>query len=196
MEYAISHPERVSHLILMNTAPVSREDYLHFHELRLQSAPEAIDQLKIIASTGSYQSGDLETDAAYYRIHFKDALKDPGLLEGLVQRLRKGMTAEGIRKARAIEDRLYDQTWNSSGYDLIPGLQKLHIPTLVIHGDRDLIPEEIPVHVARAIPGARLVVLQDTGHFSYMENPVGVRETMDEFFGTAYDRKPTADRLR
>ena len=28
LEYAIRHPDRVSHLILMNTAPVSRDDFL------------------------------------------------------------------------------------------------------------------------------------------------------------------------
>src|SRR6476659_8292938 len=44
MEYAIRHPDRVSHLILMNTAPASRDDRLLFEEyLRRVRAPADID---------------------------------------------------------------------------------------------------------------------------------------------------------
>jgi hypothetical protein len=38
-----------------------------------------------------------------------------------------------VLTARAIEQRLYDETWRSDGYDLLPKLQALDIPTLVFH---------------------------------------------------------------
>jgi len=55
---------------------------------------------------------------------------------------------EGILKARAVEDRLMRDTWEVDGYDLLPKLQTLSIPTLVIYGDHDLIPSEIEEHIA------------------------------------------------
>ncbi len=67
------------------------------------------------------------------------------------------------------------------GYDLLPKLRALAIPTLVIAGDKDFIPAEIAQHIASAIPGAQLVTLDNCGHFSYLECPADVRKAFDAF---------------
>jgi proline iminopeptidase len=84
-------------------------------------------------------------------------------------------------KARAIEDRLMDETWLSSEYDLLPRLARLAIPALVVHGQYDFIPVECAAHVARSIPGTRFVLLEDCGHFSYLECPDEFRTTLLDF---------------
>jgi proline iminopeptidase len=89
---------------------------------------------------------------------------------------------EGIVKARAVEDRLMRDTWQIDGYDLLPKLQSLSIPTLVIWGDHDFFPVEIAAHIARAIPTAQLVTLKDCGHFAYLECPGEVRNSFNDFF--------------
>ena len=180
LEYAICHPHRVSHLILMNSAPVSHDDLMLFRGSR---AAADLEKLKALAATARYEAGDLEADAEYYRIHFRAALHRPEHLEPLVARLRLGFTPASILKARAIETRLYRQTWSSSHYDLLPQLARLSIPTLVIHGHLDLIPRVCAEHIAHAIPGARLVVLSDCGHFAYLECPEEVRTAVAEFLG-------------
>ena len=44
-------------------------------------------------------------------------------------------------------------------------LQAIHVPTLVIHGDCDpLVPVEGGVATAKAIPGARLIIIKGMGH--------------------------------
>jgi pimeloyl-ACP methyl ester carboxylesterase len=85
-------------------------------------------------------------------------------------------------KARAIEDRLYAQTWLSLEYDLLVRLRKLKVPTLVIHGDYDLVPLECVRNIAEAVFGSRLVVLSDCGHFAYLERPTEVRNAIVHFF--------------
>ena len=85
-------------------------------------------------------------------------------------------TEEDVLTARAIEARLYDDTWNSEGYDLIPRLQALDIPTLVLHGEDDFVPVELAAHIAEAMPNGRLVVLPECGHFAYLEAPDAVHE--------------------
>ena len=50
--------------------------------------------------------------------------------------LHRGGRAHGA----GIEQRLYDETWSSRGYDLIPKLRALDIPTLVLHGEDDFVP--------------------------------------------------------
>ncbi len=183
MEYAIRHPDRVSHLILMNTAPASHDDYMLLrHELPRKRAAGDVEALKALSATAKYAEGDLDTDAEYYRIHYRATVRQPAHLERLIKSLRVGLTPEDIRKARAIEDRLYDETWALSDYNLLPQLAPLRIPTLVLHGDYDLVPVECAAHIAQAIPGARLVVLRDCGHFSYLECPDQVRKEIGDFF--------------
>jgi pimeloyl-ACP methyl ester carboxylesterase len=56
---------------------------------------------------------------------------------------------------------------------------------VLLHGDYDFVPVVCATHIAEAIPGARLIVLRDCGHFSLIERPAEVRATFREFFQTA-----------
>jgi proline iminopeptidase len=182
MEYATRHPHSVSHLILMNSAPASHEDLMFFRQERQRTTPGDLAEMRAISSKAKYQDGDIETEAEYYRIHFRSAIRRPEHLEKVIKGLRAGMTPAGILKARAIENRLYEQTWNQSEYNLLPRLTRLTIPTLVLHGDDDFVPLTCATHIAQAIPGARLVVLNECGHFSYLECPDEVRKEIADFF--------------
>jgi pimeloyl-ACP methyl ester carboxylesterase len=44
----------------------------------------------------------------------------------------------------------------------------------VLHGDHDLVPVEYATHIAEAMPGSRLIVLRECGHFAYLERPAEV----------------------
>jgi proline iminopeptidase len=183
MEYATRHPDRVSHLILANTAPASAGDNLVFREHLLRTRPAAdVERMQALASSARYQAGDLEVEAEYIRIHYRLALREPEHIDQVVGRLRTYFTEESVLAARAIEDRLYDETWRSDGYDLIPRLQALDIPTLVVHGADDFVPPALAAHIAQAMPRARLVVLQECGHFAYLESPDAVHEHVAALF--------------
>ncbi len=111
------------------------------HRSRLVRGCAAVPAASSPYPTGSRHRGDagpraerrisrgrLEVEAAYYRIHYRVALHDPGLVDRLVPRLRLNSTPEQVLTARAIEDRLYEQTWSSPGYDLLPKLRRLAVP--------------------------------------------------------------------
>jgi proline iminopeptidase len=186
MEYAARHPDRLTHLILMNTAPASYEDRLAFrrHVGQVRSAAD-VEAMQAIAATPEFRAGDPAADAQYYRIHFRPAVGEPELLDRLVPRLRRNFTPARVLLARAIEDRLYDQTWSAPGYDLRPALRHLSVPTLVLHGEHDIVPVEPAAHIAGAIPGARLVVLPGRGHFAHLEAPDQVARHVGELFTAA-----------
>lgn len=181
LEYASRHADRISHLILLNAAPASHADLMRFRRQREATDASALAKMRAIASSRDYADGDIEADAEYYRAHFGKTLCRSGQLESVIRRLRSHFTPQDIVKARAIEDRLYAQTWQSPEYDVLARLGALDVPALIIHGDRDLVPLECARNVAAAIPGARLVVIGECGHFSHLECPGEVCNAIAEF---------------
>jgi proline iminopeptidase len=183
MEYASRHPERLTHLILMNTAPGTHEDVRVFREHLRHIRPVGdAEAMQSLAQTDAFRAGALDAESAYYGIHFRPALHPAELRDRLVPRLRANYTPAGVRTARAIENRLYDETWSSPGYDVLARLRDLTVPTLVIHGEDDFVPVGVAEHVAGSIPGARLVVLPHCGHFAYLEAPDAVMQEVIELF--------------
>jgi proline iminopeptidase len=185
LEYALRHPTRVSLLILMNPAPASASDLAAFRKAYVQKLGADMDRQKEIVAGSAYQHGDPEAVVARYRIHFKPAIKEPADYERLMATMKQALVrqgAAGIVKARAVEDRLYRDTWDVNGYDLLPKLRSLKMPTIVITGDHDFIPVEIAAHIAQSIPDARLVTIKDCGHFAFLERPGEVRRALDDFF--------------
>jgi len=171
MEYATRRPDRASQLILMNSAPASHADWTEFRAHRAAREAAAIETMLEVAATPAFVQGDLGAEARYYLAHFSGTLRNPELLEALLKRLRADFSAQDILKARSIEQRLYAETWQDPLYDVLARLARCSANVLIIHGEHDLIPSTCAEHVADAAPSAELVVIQDTGHFSYMERP-------------------------
>jgi proline iminopeptidase len=182
MEYAIRYPERASHLVLLNTAPASNADLLDSRRLRQAAEPQTLAKMRAIASSPAYAEGDIETEAEYYRAHFSASLHRKELVELIVARLRVHFSPADIRKARAIEERLHAQTWLAPDYNLLARLSCSTARMLIIHGAVDMFPRDCAKHTADAIPGARLVLLEECGHFAFLECPERVMsETIAQF---------------
>ena len=66
MKYVLRHTEtRVSHLVLMNTVPLSREDsvsVLSRDWLDRNRPPDDAEEMRAVASTDAYRRGDTNTD--------------------------------------------------------------------------------------------------------------------------------------
>jgi pimeloyl-ACP methyl ester carboxylesterase len=116
--------------------------------------------------------------AGFYRIDFGTTFRR----REDAARLQLKWSRKDILSGRAIEKRLQQGLIWSEGYSLLPELAGVRAPTLVLHGDFDFVPMECAEHIARAIPGARLAVLPDSGHFSYIDEPEQVRHALDRFF--------------
>lgn len=61
-------------------------------------------------------------------------------------------------------------------------LGKISVPTAIVLGDHDeAITREHTDHLAQVIPGAELVILQDTSHFAMLQDPKGYTQAMRDF---------------
>jgi proline iminopeptidase len=155
--YSVTHPDRVARLALVSPAPpwrAARELYEARLAARTNSPALAAERAALRAS------GLRERDpAAYQRRLFEFAVAgyfhDPARARDLTPfRLTE-------RTQRAV--------WESLGdFDLRPGLRRLHLPALVLHGDDDPIPWETAQETADCL-GAEFHLLPDTGHVPYVE---------------------------
>jgi pimeloyl-ACP methyl ester carboxylesterase len=71
-----------------------------------------------------------------------------------------------------------------TSYPIRDRLGEITAPTLVVWGTKDaLVPARDAWEFGELIPGARVVVYEDTGHVSMMERPVAFNELVQEFLG-------------
>jgi proline iminopeptidase len=63
------------------------------------------------------------------------------------------------------------------GYDWLEAIESITVPTLVVHGEDDLLPVAVAHRIASLIRGAQLAVIPHAGHMPFWEAP-------EEFFGT------------
>ena len=74
------------------------------------------------------------------------------------------------------------------GFDLRRRLSGIRCPTLVVAGDRDAtVPLAAKTAVARAIPGARLLVVPDSGHATPYDQPGLFNRVVLEFIASQED---------
>lgn len=181
LTYALRRPKRVSHLILMNTAPVSFAAVLRLRESLARRTASQAATLNALRSSEPFAAGDPATVAEFYRVRFAALTRWPARLARLdfgYGRCR----AEDVQRARAVEERLYHETYHVEAFNLLPELRQLTVPSLVLHGDDDFVPVEVAAEIAQALPGSRLVVVPDCGHFAYLECPEAMRQAVDAFF--------------
>lgn len=70
----------------------------------------------------------------------------------------------------------------AANMDLRPALKRLQVPTLVLAGRRDCVtPLAMSEEIAREIPGARLDVFENSGHFAHIEEPERFCEVLRGF---------------
>jgi proline iminopeptidase len=86
---------------------------------------------------------------------------------------------------------LYRTMWGSNGEFVIDGnlasveyadrLGSLHVPTLITVGDHDECDPAIARDMQAKIPGSKLVVLPESGHSTFVDQPGMFMEAVDQF---------------
>ncbi len=169
LNYTIKHPQNVRSLILANSSGLTGESQQAFFKnldsMRSEAEKEEMEQLK--------GSGDPEKIKRYGELYAKPYFYDPSKIS-LMSYEPSELTAKNNEIVRKL---IWRQLLN---YDLRPQAKLIHVPTLIIHSDTDVIPEEVAEETNDTIPRSKMVVLEKTGHYSFIENP-------DEFYGEVRD---------
>ena len=166
LDYAHRFPERVEKLILVGGAPALDYPDVIGANLAARGTPEQGALLQ------KAMTGPLESDDEFKRGW---RLLLPLYFHG------KPVFEDGIYSAEA----LFHGFRMLGSFSALPWLPDLRMPTLVMGGRHDWIapPAQGPERLARGIPGARLAIFEESGHFPFIEENARFLSVLREFLG-------------
>lgn len=176
MRYSIKYPQNLKKLILVNSTPPSKE-FGKITDKNIQARWTQEDSLQknILLKSDAFKQGDSKAYESLYRLNFKVSVFDAANLEKINFNLHQDFKKSQMMISNLGNDK---SLWN---YDLHKDLVKITCPTLVLHGDYDVIAFEAQEKIQQTIPNAKLILLKDCGHFPFVEQPDVFVQTIDAF---------------
>ena len=172
--YAQAYPGYVSRLVLI--CPISIRQPAPYDEERREAELEAeakIDQIELKKLEEMQDRHLQESDPLRYcqqnnRVYVPLRMADPNDFANL--------KADPCIYPNEWPDNL-SKHWRthfppeSLKYDWRESVTRLEIPVLIVHGNQDLIPRASSEEWAASLPNARLVSIDECGHFPFVEAP-------------------------
>ena len=153
---ALRHPERVSHLVLINTAGFGREIASY---LRVMSLPLLGELLEgpTHRSAKAMMRLVFGPRKEYPEELFRELVRTrslPGGRDAVLKSLRQGVDIFGMKRR----------------YRLLHRLRELQMPLMIVWGALDpVFPPKHAHAAAEAAPGSRFLFFPDAGHWPHME---------------------------
>jgi proline iminopeptidase len=170
MAYALRHPERVSHLIITDSAAPKWGDTEFIFKYIFPEGVNRQAHLDFFDALGDTAAGK-ESLREYMQMLFVSAAKREDFMS---------------RLATYKYSREVNQTLNAdlAKYDMWPLLPTLTMPTLVITGRYDInVAPSTAWKIHQAIPGSRWEVFESSGHIPYFEEPEKFVRVVETFLG-------------
>jgi proline iminopeptidase len=156
LEYALRYPERLSHLILLDTAPTL--DYGEEIEANARRKGATQEQLEALDASAEDEAESWRLWKLIEPLYFHTF--DADLAERVM-----GKTLISVEAAEAGDAIIED-------WDLTSRLGEVSAPTLVLVGRDDFVcpPSQAKI-MNEGIPNSELVVFEQSGHFTHVEEP-------------------------
>lgn len=178
LEYALRYPQRVSHLILMDTCGDSRWTQRNAPELL---AKQGYRPAAVQAARRFYNGQMAPRDFMPTFLKFQKAYFYGSSFLAMAKELFSG----GLRMKMRPETQIYGFSQLLPGWTVMDRLSEISAPTLVLAGRHDfLFPPEHQAIMADRLPNSRLVLIERAGHNAPMERPKEVIEAVRDFMTT------------
>jgi proline-specific peptidase len=174
MQYAITHPDRVGALVLLDSDPASWQRWIRFATvLRERRTAEEARQLAEIQSIAGWET-QVDLSERYYRILLRPFFGKPRHADRLTFGFDKIVLHNYAITPGHIRGDLGE-------WDIHDQLPQITARTLIIAGDSGVFSPEDAVAIRDRIPDARLVIVEGAGHFPHMEAPQVFKAAITSF---------------
>jgi pimeloyl-ACP methyl ester carboxylesterase len=160
--YALRHPERVSRMVLVGSYGIQDKAPYHAMSYFLVRAPWLMDALWAMTRGSRW--------AARYSLN--NIMFNPNArTEELVDEVLKAM--QNLNSQKAFGQMQRDEIlWKGLKTNYTPSLSELHMPVLLVHGEKDIgVPVRYAQRAAKQIPNARLEAIPNAGHWTQRDYP-------------------------
>jgi proline iminopeptidase len=186
--YALKYQRNLTHLILASTFHSTRQLNAVFRQMMAAMTPELRGRIERLERAGLFGHGkDYEKNR--YPAEYMAAAWGEGYFPYLYQR-RPDPNFDPIGSGVMSWD-LYREMWGSHGEFIVDGnlgsveyanrLGSIVVPTLITVGDHDEVAPSISEDMHRLISGSRLVVIPQSGHMTFVDQPAMFVRAVDEF---------------
>ncbi|MGZ4809024.1 MAG: proline iminopeptidase-family hydrolase [Thermoanaerobaculia bacterium] len=191
--YAFEHQDQLKHLILASTFHSTKALNDVFVKMKEKMPAELRARIDAMEKAGLYGQGK-DFRKGRYTDDYMTAAWGEGYFPYLYQ--RKPDAGYDPLATGSMSWDLYREMWGSHGEFVIDGnlksveyadrLPSITVPTLITVGDHDESDPSIARDMNRLIKDSKLVVLPDSGHMTFVDQPVLFRRAVDDF---VHDRK-------
>jgi pimeloyl-ACP methyl ester carboxylesterase len=179
LRYALQRPDRVAGLALYDSSPTAGPEFWEVAMAGLAAYPERYPQVPAAAEVpAAFQRALSATDDDTMSAALREAL--PVYFADFWSRQAEFARFQSNVRISAVPATAQDPI----PYDVRAQLGEISTPTAVITGRHDFIcGPEWGKMLADGIPGARLTILERSGHFGHVEQPVEFAEAVTATLG-------------
>ncbi len=186
--YALRHPQHLKHLVLASTFASTRALNAMFARMKERMTPELRQRIEAAEKKGLFGQGR-PFERGRYPADYMVAAWGEGYFPYLYQRrpdpnfdpLQMGITSWELYREMWGSDGEFVVSGNLTSVEYLDRLGALRVPTLVTVGDHDETDPELARAIQRAIPGARLAIIPEAGHMTFVDQPALYLRTVGEF---------------
>lgn len=193
--YALKYPANLSHLILCSTFHSTQAMNEVFRNMKEKMAPELRASIDRMEAEGLFGKGK-PFERGRYSAEYAEAAWGQGYFPYLYGARPDPRFEPG--SAGPDDWAVYREMWGSHGEFVIDGnlrsveyakrLPSIKVPTLITVGDHDECDPSLSREMNRLIPGSRMVVLPNSGHMTFVDQPRQFLEAVDRFLNSGRRR--------
>jgi proline iminopeptidase len=166
MAYAAAHPEHVEKLVLSDSAAPAWKDIVR---VLPDVYPDVLERMAVLGPASGANAADQRIRDHFLMLFYSEANRD-AYLAGVKDLGSVPEVSAAVQKA-------------TTTLDLTPELPKFKFPTMVITGRFDMNVTPVTAwKIYKAIPGAKFVVFERSGHLPSYEEPDKYVKVVDAFF--------------
>jgi proline iminopeptidase len=187
--YAFKYPKNLSHLILGSTFSSTAEINQALAKVKAEMSPQDRERVNALEAAGLFGKGEIWEHGRYPEEYAKLAW-GKGYFPFIYQNHPDPNYDPASSNTSTAWD-VYREMWGSDGEFVVDGnlkeveyvgrLSQIKVPTLIIAGDHDESDPIMSKEMHEKIAGSQLVILNNSGHMTFVDQPEQFLKTVREF---------------